>query len=93
MALGLPVVLVVGLRLGCLNHAILTAEAIRAQGARLAGWVANSVDPGMRNRDENIRTLEDMIDAPTLGTVPWQTGAQTEVIAGRLDVGPLLPED
>ena len=93
MALGLPVVLVVGLRLGCLNHAILTAEAIRAQGARLAGWVANSVDPGMRNRDENIRTLEDMIDAPTLGTVPWQTGAQTEVIAGRLDVGPLLPEE
>jgi hypothetical protein len=74
-------------------HAILTAEAIRSQGARLAGWVANSVDPGMRNRDENIRTLEEMIDAPNLGIVPWQTGAQTDVIAGWLDVGPLLPED
>jgi hypothetical protein len=47
----------------------------------------------MRNRDENIRTLEEMIDAPNLGIVPWQTGAQTEVIAGWLDVGPLLPED
>jgi dethiobiotin synthetase len=91
-ALGLPVVLVVGIRLGCLSHALLTVEAIRARGARLAGWVANIVAPRMHNRDENIQTLEEMIDAPNLGVVPWQTEVHTEVIARQLDVGPLLPE-
>jgi dethiobiotin synthetase len=91
-ALGLPVVLVVGIRLGCLNHAILTTEAIRARGARLVGWVANSVAPRMDNRDENIETLEAMIDAPNLGVVPSYAEARTGVTAGLLDVGPLLHE-
>lgn len=91
-ALGLPVVLVVGIRLGCLSHALLTVEAIRGRGARLAGWVANIVAPRMHNRDENIQTLEEMIDAPNLGVVPWQMEVHTEVIARQLDVGPLLPE-
>ncbi|MGM9428779.1 dethiobiotin synthase [Hydrogenophaga sp. MI9] len=72
VALALPVVLVVGLRLGCLNHALLTAEAIRADGLRLAGWVANAVDPDMGCRDENIDTLRQRLSAPLLGVVPWQ---------------------
>lgn len=72
VALALPVVLVVGLRLGCLNHALLTAEAIRADGLQLAGWVANTVDPAMACRDENIATLRQRLAAPLLGVVPWQ---------------------
>ncbi|MDP2017194.1 dethiobiotin synthase [Hydrogenophaga sp.] len=72
VALARPVVLVVGLRLGCLNHALLTAEAIRADGLHLAGWVANTLDPTMACRDENIETLRQRLAAPLLGTVPWQ---------------------
>ncbi|MDP2093263.1 MAG: dethiobiotin synthase [Hydrogenophaga sp.] len=71
VALALPVVLVVGLRLGCLNHALLTAEAIRADGLHLAGWVANTVDPAMACRDENMDTLRHWLPAPLLGVVPW----------------------
>jgi dethiobiotin synthetase len=71
IALAAPVVLVVGLRLGCLNHALLTAEAIRADGLHLAGWVANAIDPQMPCRDENIASLRERLGAPCLGTVPW----------------------
>lgn len=74
-AIGAPVVLVVGLRLGCLNHALLTAEAIRADGLTLAGWVANAIDPHMPCRDENIDTLRRWLRAPLLGRVPWQAAA------------------
>ena len=70
VALGLPVILVVGLRLGCINHALLTAEAIAARGLRLAGWVANCVDPAMPRRAENIAALEVRLGAPLLGAVP-----------------------
>ncbi len=69
--LQLPVVLVVGLRLGCLNHALLTAEAIRARGLVLAGWVANSIDPAMAAFDENLETLRSRLAAPCLGVIPW----------------------
>lgn len=72
LAIGAPVVLVVGLRLGCLNHALLSAEAIRADGLHLAGWVANTLDADMACRDENIATLRRWLPAPLLGTVPWQ---------------------
>ena len=71
VALALPVVLVVGLRLGCLNHALLSAEAIRADGLQLAGWVANTLDPAMACRDENIATLRQRLAAPLLGVLPW----------------------
>jgi len=71
-ALTLPVVLVVGLRLGCLNHALLTAEAIRARGLALAGWVANRVDPEMDAVDENIAFLRARLGAPLLADVPYQ---------------------
>lgn len=68
--LGLPLVLVVGIRLGCLNHALLTAEAIAARGLTLAGWVANQVDENMAMPDENIAALQQRIRAPLLGVVP-----------------------
>ncbi|MFN3440555.1 MAG: dethiobiotin synthase [Acidovorax sp.] len=71
-ALTLPVVLVVGLRLGCLNHALLTAEAIRARGLALAGWVANRIDPEMDAVDENIAYLRARLGAPLLADVPHQ---------------------
>jgi dethiobiotin synthetase len=70
-ALKAPVLLVVGLRLGCLNHAMLTAEAIRADGLTLAGWVANHVDPQMACADENLATLRERLGAPLWGVVPW----------------------
>jgi dethiobiotin synthetase len=71
IAMAAPVVLVVGLRLGCLNHALLTAQAIRADGLPLAGWVANHIDPDMRCVAENIAALRQRLGAPLLGVVPW----------------------
>lgn len=69
-ALGLPVLLVVGLRLGCLNHALLSAEAIRARGLTLTGWVANRIDPAMDAADENIAFLRQRLGAPLLADIP-----------------------
>lgn len=69
-ALGLPVVLVVGLRLGCLNHALLTAEAIRTRALTLAGWVANHVDPAMLAQEDNIACLQQRLQAPLLARIP-----------------------
>ena len=71
VALNLPVVLVVGLRLGCLNHALLTAEAIAARGLTLAGWVANRVDPDMLAPEENIAWLQQRLGASPLADIPW----------------------
>ena len=71
-ALGLPVVLVVGLRLGCLNHALLTAWAIRARGLTLAGWVANHVDPEMLAQADNIAFLQQQLQAPLLASIAHQ---------------------
>lgn len=71
--LALPVVLVVGMRLGCINHALLSAEAIAARGLPLAGWVANRLAPGMQRFAENLATLEQLLPAPCLGVVPWGT--------------------
>jgi len=68
--LGLPVILVVGMRLGCLNHALLTAEAIAARGLMLAGWVANVLDADMAMLSESIAALRQRIGAPLLGIVP-----------------------
>ena len=88
VALGLPVILVVGLRLGCINHALLTAEAIAARGLRLAGWVANCIDPAMPARAENIATLGQALGAPLLGTVPHLPGGDPVAAASHLK----LPE-
>lgn len=69
--LDIPLVLVVGVRLGCLNHALLTVDAIAARKLPLAGWIANRIDPAMSCADENIESLAQRIDAPLLGTLPW----------------------
>jgi len=82
--LGLPLILVVGLRLGCLNHALLTGESIRARGLRLAGWVANQVDARMACVEENVDTLRARIDAPLLGFVPHQAAPDATRIAALL---------
>jgi len=71
--LTLPVLLVVGMRLGCLNHALLSAAAIRARGLRLAGWVANFVDPQMRAGKANVDALSLRLPAPLLAEVAWGT--------------------
>ncbi|ACC69364.1 dethiobiotin synthase [Paraburkholderia phymatum] len=93
-ALNLPVVLVVGMRLGCISHALLTAEAIAARGLRVVGWVANRVDPAMLFPDENIDTLRDRLarqyDAPLLGSVPHLSPASPDVAATHLDTTRLL---
>jgi dethiobiotin synthetase len=67
--IGLPVILVVGMRLGCINHALLTVEAVLSRGLTLAGWVANTIGP-MNLLDENIQSLSQLIKAPLLGTIP-----------------------
>ena len=84
-ALGLPVVLVVGLRLGCISHAVLTAEAVRARGLSLCGWVANTVDPAMPYQAENIQTLQARLGAPLLGVIPRLPEADPALAASYLD--------
>ena len=88
-ALGLPVVLVVGLRLGCLNHALLSARAIAADGCALAGWIANRVDPAMPFAEANLHTLRTRIDAPLLGVLEHARAFDAHAAAGLLDVDAL----
>ena len=89
VALGYPVVLVVGLRLGCINHALLTAEAIRARGLPLMGWVANTVDPQMAHLQANVDTLREELQrrhkVPCLGVVPRLVDASPAAAAAYLD--------
>jgi dethiobiotin synthetase len=72
VALKLPIILVVGMRLGCINHALLTVEAIKQRGLNLAGWVANQIDPQMPVFQENLESLKTRIDAPLLETIAWK---------------------
>lgn len=88
--LALPVILVVGLRLGCINHSLLTAEAINLDGLRLVGWVANQVDKDMISVRENIDTLKFRIPAPCIGEVPWLAEPTVEKVAEYLSLGELL---
>ena len=82
--LGLPVILVVGVRLGCINHALLSAEAILADGLPLAGWVANLVAPATLRLDDNLATLHERLPAPCLGTVPHLAAASPAAVAVHL---------
>ena len=84
--LRLPVVMTVGLRLGCLNHALLTQEAIMARGLKLAGWVANHVDPDMVAQDENVDTLRRRLQAPMLGRLAWSPDASATDLAASLSL-------
>ncbi len=73
--LGLPVLLVVGVRLGCINHALLTAQAVRARGLELVGWAASRIDPAMAQADANVATLSRLLAAPLIADLRWQAGA------------------
>lgn len=84
--LGLPVVLVVGMRLGCINHALMTVEAIAARGLRLLGWVANTVDPNMAELDGNVEAIACRISAPLLGRIPRLTNPTVALAAAHLDL-------
>ncbi len=83
--LALPLILVVGVRLGCINHALLTVEAIGARGLVLAGWIANEIEPDMRFVDENIEALLLRIPAPLLGRVPRLAQPSAAAAAEYLD--------
>jgi dethiobiotin synthetase len=88
--LGLPVILVVGLRLGCINHALLTADAVAACGLRLVGWVANIIDASMCNLDANVEALAARLPAPLLGCVPRLSPALPSLAAAHLNFS-MLP--
>ncbi len=90
--LALPVVLVVGMRLGCLNHALLTSEAIAARGLVLAGWVANHIDPKMEAAEQNVQALQEALLAPLLARIPYSQAPDFRVIASNLQIGPLMQE-
>lgn len=86
--LNIPVILVVGMQLGCINHALLTAEAIRRDGLELAGWVANFARDGMSRPDENLATLKGILPAPLLGVLPFDEKADYREAAQHLDLPP-----
>jgi dethiobiotin synthetase len=89
-AIGFPVVMVVGLRLGCINHGLLTAQAIGASGLKFAGWIANEIDPGMAAQDANVEALRTRIAAPLLGRLPFQAAPDARALAPGLEVDALL---
>lgn len=94
--LNLEAILVVGLRLGCINHALLTALAIRQQGVRLAGWVGNQCQPEeMARQAENIETLQQAMPAPCLGIIPWNSNVGpkglSQSVIPPMELGLLLP--
>lgn len=90
-ALDVPVILVVPLQLGCINHALLSAEAIRADGLRLAGWVANRPHPEpMSCESDTLDYLKGHLTAPCLGVLPWSAAADVNALADELNPGLLL---
>lgn len=89
LTLGFPVILVVGIRLGCLSHALLTAQAVRSAGLPLAGWVANRIDPQMIAVEENVSTLEQRLDCPLLGVLPFEQNVDAKKFSALLDVAEL----
>ncbi|HFC8517291.1 TPA: dethiobiotin synthase [Neisseria weaveri] len=83
----LPVILVVGMKLGCINHALLAVEAIRHSGLELAGWVANCITAQPHRLEDYLDTLVKRIPAPLLGLMPYMPGARAETVAEFLDIG------
>ncbi|MBI3772333.1 MAG: dethiobiotin synthase [Gammaproteobacteria bacterium] len=88
--LQLPVILVVGMRLGCINHALLSAEAISQRGLPFWGWIANQIDPNMPALEENIATLQQRLEAPLLGKIPYLKELTADRIAVHFDLRPLM---
>lgn len=89
-ALGLPVILVVGLRLGCISHALLSARAIAADGCVLAGWIGNRIDPDMARADDNLATLRERLPAPCLGVLPFAPDPDPRALAVHLDIARVI---
>lgn len=87
--LDLPVILVVGMRLGCLNHALLTADAVSAAGLPLAGWVANRIEPEMAAFEDNLQALKQRLAAPLLGVVNYSNAPDAREVAGVLRISRL----
>ncbi|ANG61860.1 dethiobiotin synthase [Marinobacterium aestuarii] len=87
-----PVILVIGMKLGCINHALLSAEAIVRDGLRIAGWVANRIDPHMACYEDNLATLRGLFQAPLLGEVPYLANPTPEAVADCLDLSALLAD-
>lgn len=79
-----PVILVVGMKLGCINHALLTAEAIKADGLEIAGWIANKIDPDMNRYQENLATLAQLIQAPLLAEIPYMENSDWKAAADHI---------
>ena len=91
LALGLPVIMVVGVTLGCINHALLTAAAVQSAGLRLAGWIANRVDPECQTPDAVVRALGGWLAAPLLADIAYQSdGAVPAGLPQQIDIVPLL---
>ncbi|MGL4456574.1 MAG: dethiobiotin synthase [Plesiomonas sp.] len=86
----MPVILVVGIKLGCLNHAILTAESIANDGVELVGWVANRVNPCLTHYAELIQTLRARMPAPQLGEIPYISRPEKQQLGKYMDLTPLL---
>ena len=90
--LNLPVILVVGLKLGCINHARLSLQSIQDKGCRVIGWIGSQVDPQMTNVDDNIQTLKQYLPVKCLGIVPWLEDGGVETVAAAIDSETLLGE-
>ncbi|MFM2485325.1 dethiobiotin synthase [Celerinatantimonas yamalensis] len=88
-----PVILVVGIRLGCINHALLSAESIRQMGCTLVGWIANHCQPSTPVLDENVSYLQVHLKAPKLGSIGYRTRVDVADIAHDLDISVLLKDD
>jgi dethiobiotin synthetase len=89
--LQIPVILVVGMKLGCLNHAILSARAIQLDGVRIAGWIANSVQPYFPELQDNVAILQSMLSAPCLGVIPHCQPLDLPRMAAGLKTNLLFP--
>lgn len=79
LKLTLPVILIVGIRLGCINHALLTYESMHHRGINIIGWIANEVDPKMLNREETIKALQNKMAIPFMGSVPYLKSSHIDV--------------
>ncbi|WP_286239798.1 dethiobiotin synthase [Neptuniibacter halophilus] len=90
--LNIPVIMVVGMKLGCINHALLTAESIARDGLRLAGWVANRIDPEMSRYEENRATIEAMLRAPLIAEIPHLEEPLPENVAEYIDLDKLFEQ-
>lgn len=91
--LGIPVILVVGLRLGCINHALLTVEAIQKDGFQLLGWVANRIDPDFGYSEQTLACLADRISVPLLGDLPYQETPDTSLHGAFLDINVICQDN